>query len=74
VFTQETGISIKEYYQKKRFEEAVEMLKGSNFSITQIAQDLQYKSIHTFSRAFRKNFGISPTAYHELYSKMDVGE
>lgn len=74
VFTQETGISIKEYYQKKRFEEAVDMLKDSNLNITQIAGELGYKSIHTFSRAFRQNFGMSPTAYQELYSKMDVSE
>lgn len=66
VFSLETGLSIQDYYQKKRFEKAVELLKNSDFSITRIAEDLQYQSIHSFSKAFRKNFGISPTVYQDL--------
>lgn len=69
VFSMETGLSIQEYYQKKRFEKAAELLKNSDLSITRIAEDLQYQSIHSFSKAFRKNFGISPTAYQDLSKK-----
>lgn len=69
IFTHETGLSIQEYYNKKRFEKAVDLLKKSELSITQIAEDMQYQSIHSFSKAFRKNFGISPTEYQILYKK-----
>jgi len=69
VFTVETGLSIRKYYQKRRFEKAVELLKKSDFTITKIAEELQYQSIHSFSKAFRKNFGISPTEYQELYRR-----
>lgn len=69
IFSAETGLSIQDYYQKKRFEKAVEMLKDSNMSITRIAEDLQYQSIHSFSKAFRKSFGISPTVYQDLCKK-----
>ncbi len=69
IFSFETGLSIQDYYQKKRFEKAVELLKNSGLSITQIAEDLQYQSIHSFSKAFRKNFGISPTVYQQLSRK-----
>lgn len=70
IFTIETGLSIQEYHNKKRFEKAVELLKESELSITQIAENLQYQSIHSFSRAFRKNFGISPTEYQLLFKKV----
>lgn len=69
VFSHETGLNIQEYYNKRRFEKAVELLKRSDMSITQIAEDLQYKSIHSFSKAFRKNFGISPSEYQNLFKK-----
>lgn len=69
LFTNETGLSIQEYYNKKRFDKAVEWLKMSDMSITSIAENLQYQSIHSFSRAFRKNFGICPTEFQELCKK-----
>lgn len=67
IFSNEMGLSIQEYYNKKRFEKAIELLKNSEMSITQIAESLQYQSIHSFSKAFRKSFGISPTEYQALY-------
>lgn len=67
IFSKEIGLTIKEYYNNKRFEKAVELLKDSNMSVTKISEELQYQSIHTFSKAFRKNFGISPTEYQALY-------
>ena len=67
VFSREIGLTIKEYYNRKRFKKAVEWLKASDLNITQISKKLQYQSIHTFSKAFRNNFGISPTEYQALY-------
>ncbi len=67
VFSEEVGLTIKEYYNRKRFDKAIEWLKDVNYSVTEIAEKLQYQSIHTFSKAFRNNFGISPTMYRSLY-------
>lgn len=67
VFSKEIGLTIKEYYNRKRFEKAVEWLKNSNMTVTLISEKLQYQSIHTFSKAFHKNFGISPTKYQSLH-------
>lgn len=69
VFSRETGLSIQEYYNQKRFEKAGELLKNGDSSITEIAEVLQYQSINSFSKAFRKNIGISPSEYQVLYSK-----
>ena len=65
IFTREVGISIKEYFSTKQFERACEWLVSSNMSITMISEKLHYQSIHTFSKAFRRYFGISPSGYRE---------
>jgi AraC-like DNA-binding protein len=69
VFTSETGSTIQDYYDKKRFEKAIELLENSNFNVTRISEYLGYQSIHSFSRAFHKRFGISPTEWqhHKEY-------
>ncbi|MNI16529.1 Regulatory protein SoxS [compost metagenome] len=66
IFSKEVGLTIKEYYNRKRFEKAIEWLQSGEMNVTQIAAKLQYQSIHTFSKAFRKNFGISPTEYQTI--------
>lgn len=68
VFSDEIGLTIKEYYNRKRFEKAIEWLKESEFSITQIAEKLQYQSIHSFSKAFHDKFGISPKEYQSVHN------
>ncbi|MBP1993944.1 AraC family transcriptional regulator [Paenibacillus eucommiae] len=67
IFSKEVGLTIKDYYNRKRFEKAIEWLKNGDLNVTQIAEKLQYQSIHTFSKAFRNSFGISPTEYQALY-------
>lgn len=71
IFSLEIGLSIQDYYQKRRFEKAVEMLRNSDLSITKIAEGLHYQSIHSFSKAFHKNYGMSPTVY-QAYLKNQV--
>ncbi|SFJ59841.1 AraC-type DNA-binding protein [Paenibacillus sp. UNC496MF] len=65
LFARETGLTIKEYFDRKRFEQAILWLQSSKLSVTQIAERLHYRSIHTFSKAFRNKFGMSPTMYKQ---------
>lgn len=62
LFSREMGMSLQEYFDDKRFAMAARWLAGGA-SVTEIAEKLQYQSIHTFSRAFRQHFGVSPTKY-----------
>ena len=81
-FSRETGLTIKEYFNQKRFEKAVELLKDSDLSISGIAEVLHYQSIHPFSTAFHKRFGVSPSEYQntvrscklECYNKSAVAK
>lgn len=63
VFQSETELTIKDYYNNKRFQKAVELIKSTDMSITEISDLLRYKSVYSFSRAFRQQFGISPSEY-----------
>lgn len=61
LFSQKMGRTLKEYFQERRFDRAVTLLQ-EGVSITDAAQMLGYDSIYSFSRAFKKQFGSSPTA------------
>ncbi|MFC4810652.1 AraC family transcriptional regulator [Paenibacillus sp. GCM10023250] len=71
LFTEETGISLRNFYSQKRLQKIIELLKSRTCSITEIASTMQYQSIHSFSRAFKKAVGLSPTEYIRLYVKDD---
>lgn len=63
IFQENVGQSPMEYYAELRMNEAKKLLREKNDSVAQIADKLGYSSIHTFSRAFKKAVGFSPTAY-----------
>lgn len=67
VFKDKMGMSIYEYYDKKRFGRAVELLQYGDISVTKIAERLKYQSLHAFSKAFSKRYGVSPTEYATMY-------
>ena len=59
----ETGLSPKQFMQRKRMEQARILLRYSGMPIQSIAEQLGYSSIFSFSKAFRKEFGKSPRFY-----------
>lgn len=52
-----------EYVSRLRMKKATEMLRGEYNSIESVAQSVGYNSIYHFSKMFKKQFGVSPTAY-----------
>jgi len=52
-----------QYQQAIRMEKAKEMILYSNKSISEIAESFGYSSIHSFSRTFKLNQGVSPAYY-----------
>lgn len=61
-FSAFTGESLKAYHTKRRFEKANEYLR-QGYSITKVAELMGFKSIHAFSRAYKKFVGLAPRAY-----------
>lgn len=63
IFSEEMGFTLHEYYNKKKFEVAANLLKDGQLTITEISEKLHYQSIHSFSKAFRKIIGMPPGQY-----------
>ena len=60
-----TGEKLKQYHTKRRFQRANDYLR-QGYSITQVAERMGYKSIHTFSRAYKNHLGMAPREYKKL--------
>lgn len=68
IFSAETGSSPNAYIQKVRLGKAKEMLKDSSLSIGDVSDALGYSSQFHFCLAFKKAFGLSPSAYRKTPS------
>lgn len=61
IFIFMTNISISEYIRKRRLSNAFEELKMNDIKIIDVAIKYGYESSISFSRAFKQNFGITPS-------------
>jgi AraC-like DNA-binding protein/DNA gyrase inhibitor GyrI len=65
--------SLYSYVIRQRVERAVLYMQTEEMSLTQLAGMVGYDNPQSFSKAFRKQFGISPKAYmNELQSRLAV--
>ena len=62
IFRQETGYSLHEYRQQLRLRFGLERLHDSAGSLTALALELGFVSHSHFTTAFRREFGIPPSA------------
>lgn len=63
-FSQVMGETIKQYYTRRRFERAVELLE-EGVEIVAVAEKIGFKTVHAFSRAFRNFYGCPPGEYRK---------
>jgi len=63
VFKENTGHSVKEYFNKLKMDRAKQYIREKTGSITEIADMLGYSTIHAFSSTFKKWTGMSPSEY-----------
>lgn len=62
VFRRETGLSIHRYLERLRLREALASLLESDVDLTRLALRLGYSSHSHFTAAFRREFGVTPSA------------
>lgn len=62
-FKAETGQTINDMIQRRRLEEAKNLLTHSNFSITDVAIMVGFNSSQYFSRVFKKAYDITPSEF-----------
>lgn len=65
IFKREVGQPLTEYVNKKRIENAKNLLKSTNLQIQTVAQHCGILDLHYFSRMFKKYAGKTPTEYRE---------
>lgn len=59
-FHSETGMSLREYINRLRVDEAKRLLLSTNATISEIASEVGFDNISYFSTVFRKQCGVSP--------------
>lgn len=71
VFTKQCGMSVVEYINKMKTEEAMRLIRKRPCKIIELAQTLGYENSYYFSKVFRKYAHMSPTDYQEENQKND---
>ncbi len=66
VFTAHIGESAVSYVRRLRMERAARKLRMGAVDITEIALTAGYDSHASFSKAFKKQFGMSPSEFRQL--------
>ena len=69
LFKQKHDVTITEYISKKRMKLAGKLLSTTNERIQDIAEKCGYLSPHSFSRAFKGYYAMSPAEYREIRKK-----
>ena len=62
-FREKMGITLREYICRKKVEASLDFLASGRYSVTQVAQMLNYSSLQAFSKAFRRVIGCAPAEY-----------
>lgn len=63
LFRHETGTPLSHYLKSVRLRQAEILVRTSFLSIKEVVRQLGMTSSSNFARAFKKTYGMSPTAY-----------
>lgn len=66
IFKAFIGEPLGAYLTRLRLESAAQKLRTTKFNLEQIAEKTGYQSQHSLSKAFKKHFGITPTAFRNI--------
>lgn len=69
IFKEQTGEYIAEYIEKIRIKKASELLITTDITIEEISLDVGYNSPHSFRRAFKRVFNVTPNMYRKTVNQ-----
>lgn len=72
VFLAHTGFNVMEYVRFSRMKKATHLLRTTDRDILDIALDCGYEAHESFTRAFKKQYGISPAEYRKQTEKTEA--
>lgn len=74
-FKNKTGMTLQRYINHKKAEKALEMMNRGGMSITEIAVQLNYETVQSFSKAFTRVMGHPPSRYiYQLHRTLQQEE
>ena len=65
-FSQNENITLEQYFILQKIEKVKELLLYNEFTLTEIAGKLGYKSVQHLSTQFKNNTGFTPTEFKKL--------
>ena len=63
LFQKHLAISPGEYIRRVKLQESKRLIWENKLNFTEIAAELQYSTVHHFSRQFKEKFGMTPSEY-----------
>ena len=66
LFKKETGMTLTEYVNKKRIDQAIFLLNSTSMQIQTIAQYCGIPDVNYFTKTFKSAFGMTPKDYRNL--------
>lgn len=73
-FTKCYGITPIQYIQSLKMNEGKKLLEQSTYSLSEIAASLGYPDLFSFSKAFKKKEGISPSRFRASFDISDLND
>lgn len=73
LFKESTGYSLQDYLLTYRMKMAAKLLAENTMSVAEIAESVGYGDTFTFSKAFKRHFGKSPSAYRGVDYSVAAG-
>jgi len=67
MFKEKTGVTLRDYIYQKKVERSVKLIESGRFSLTRIAIMLDYDTVQSFSKAFKRTYNMSPSEYRARY-------
>ncbi|MBQ7669285.1 MAG: helix-turn-helix transcriptional regulator [Clostridia bacterium] len=71
IFFEHTGFNVMEYIRFTRLKAAAISLRTSERSVIDIALDCGYETHESFTRAFKKQYEMTPSEYRKKYEKAE---
>jgi transcriptional regulator GlxA family with amidase domain len=69
-FKAATGLSLLDYVQNLRIEEAKRLLETGDRAVDEISYDVGYDDASFFRRLFRRRTGVAPAQYRRAFQRI----
>lgn len=73
-FRASAGLSVGKYIRELKLQYSCELLHGTGLAVSEIAARCGYDTVFSFSRAFRRTYGMAPTAYRAKAKTRALGK